>query len=171
MIAIQPTMAQEIAQAAIAFQRECTGRAPESVTVTLGEETLVVTLHEALSPAEKAMARTPEGAARVHEYHRQLFRSSGTALHQELERILGVEVEESRVEMKPASGRSDDEAFPAGALVQVYHLSHPVGTLTWSTTGKAPSGTDEPSHEEAPVSRNGDGVPVRGQIARAASAA
>ena len=133
MIAIQPTVAQEIARAAIAFQRECTGRAPESVTVLLGEETLVVTLHEALSPAEQAMARTPEGAARVHEYHRQLFRTSGTALHQELERILGVEVEESRVEMKPALGRFDDEAFPAGALVQVFRLSQPVGTLTWST--------------------------------------
>ena len=115
MVAIQPTVAQEIAQAAIAFQRECTGHAPESVTVLLGEETLVVTLHEALVPAEKALWRTPEGAARVHEYHRQLFRTSGAALHQELERILGVEVEESRVEMKPASGRSDDEVLPAGA--------------------------------------------------------
>jgi uncharacterized protein YbcI len=133
MVATQPTVAQEIAQAAIAFQRECTGHAPESVTVLLGEETLVVTLHEALSPAEKAMACTPEGAARVHEYHRQMFRTSGAALHQELERILGVEVEESRVEMKPAAGRFDDEILPAGALVQVFRLSHPVGTLTWST--------------------------------------
>ena len=139
MAATEPTVAQEIAQAAITFQRECTGHAPESVTVLLGEETLVVTLHEALSPAEKAMARTPEGAARVHEYHRQLFRTSGAALHAELERIRGVEVEESRVEMKPAASRFDDEVLPAGALVQVFRLSHPVGTLTWSTPGRGPA--------------------------------
>ena len=53
---LDPTMAQQIAQAVSAFQERRTGHPPQSVTVILSEDTLVVTLHEALSPAEKAMA-------------------------------------------------------------------------------------------------------------------
>jgi hypothetical protein len=46
------TMAQQIAQAAIAFEQRRTGNhVPKSVTVVLSEGTLVITLHEALSPA------------------------------------------------------------------------------------------------------------------------
>jgi uncharacterized protein YbcI len=54
------TMAHQIAQAAIAFEQRRTGsHVPKSVSVVLSEGTLVITLHEALSPAEKALARTP----------------------------------------------------------------------------------------------------------------
>jgi len=56
------TMAEQVAQAASDFQMQRTGHAPRSVTVLLNEETLVITLREALSPAEKAMAQTPAGA-------------------------------------------------------------------------------------------------------------
>src|SRR6185437_1407252 len=70
-------MAQQIAQAAIAFEQRRTGtHVPRSVTVVLGEGTLVITLHEALSPAEKALATTPAGAAQIQEFHRQLFANS-----------------------------------------------------------------------------------------------
>src|SRR5688500_12545890 len=61
-------MAQQIAQAASAFEERLTGRQPTSVTVVLIEETLVITMHGALSPAEKALALTPEGAAYVQEF-------------------------------------------------------------------------------------------------------
>ena len=50
-----------------------TGHVPKSVTVVLSESTLVITLHGALSPAEKALAKSPAGAAQVQEFHRQLF--------------------------------------------------------------------------------------------------
>jgi uncharacterized protein YbcI len=40
------------------------------------KDTLIVTLHEALSPAEQALAQSPEGAANLREYHQQLFRNS-----------------------------------------------------------------------------------------------
>ena len=56
-----PSMAQQIAEAASAFEQLRTGHGPKSVTVVLSEETLVVTLHGALSPAEKALAQTPAG--------------------------------------------------------------------------------------------------------------
>ena len=45
---LDPTMAQQIAQAVSAFQQRRTGYAPKAVTVVLSEDTLVVTLHEAL---------------------------------------------------------------------------------------------------------------------------
>jgi uncharacterized protein YbcI len=73
---LDPTMAQQVAQAISAFQERRTGYPPKAVTLVLSDDTLVVTLHEALSPAEKALASTPEGAAQVQEFHRQLFRSS-----------------------------------------------------------------------------------------------
>ena len=59
------TMAQQIAQAAIAFEQRRTGNhVPKSVTVVLSEGTLVITLHEALSPAEKSMAKSPAALPR-----------------------------------------------------------------------------------------------------------
>ena len=131
----KPNIAEQIAQVAIAFQKECTGRTPESVTVLLGEETLLLTLYEALSPGEKEMALTPEGAARVHEYHQQLFKNSSPALHRELKRILGVEVQESTVEIDSTTGRLQ-EILPSGALVQVFRLAHSVATQAWSTSRK-----------------------------------
>lgn len=72
-------MAQQIAQAASAFQQERTGHAPASVTVVLDEDTLVVTLHGALSPAEEALAKSPAGAVQLQDFHRQLFADSCTA--------------------------------------------------------------------------------------------
>ncbi len=77
------TMAKQIAQAARAFQQERTGHAPKAVTVVLSEDTLVITLHEALSPAEKALARSETGAAQVQEFHRQLFSDSCETLRAE----------------------------------------------------------------------------------------
>jgi uncharacterized protein YbcI len=76
MINSEPDMARRIAQAAMAFQQQRVGRAPKSVTVVLGADTLVITMHGALSPAEQAVAKTPEGAARVQEFHRRLFANS-----------------------------------------------------------------------------------------------
>jgi len=63
------TMAQQVAQAASSFQLQRTGHAPKSVTVVLSEDTLVVTLHGALSPAEQALSKNPAGAAQVQEFH------------------------------------------------------------------------------------------------------
>src|SRR5919199_6324839 len=101
----QSTMAQQIAQVAIAFEQRRTGNhAPKSVTVVLSEGTLVITLHEALSPAERALAKSPAGAAQVQEFHRQLFANSSDSLRQEIRRITGVEVREATTEVETATG-------------------------------------------------------------------
>ena len=86
---LDPTMAQQVAQAISVYQEQRTGYPPKAVTVVLSDDTLVVTLHEALSPAEKALSHTPEGAAQVQEFHRQLFHDSVDTLREEIRRITG----------------------------------------------------------------------------------
>src|SRR5438128_10664559 len=130
------TMAQQIAQAAIAFEQRRTGNhVPKSVSVVLSEGTLVVTLHEALSPAERVLSRSPAGAAQVQEFHRQLFANSSDALRQEIKRITGMEVREATAEIEPASG-AVVQAFKTGTVVQVFLLAGNAPTEAWS--GNAP---------------------------------
>jgi uncharacterized protein YbcI len=126
------TMARQIAQAAIAFEQRRTGNhVPKSVTVVLSEGTLVITLHEALSPAERALAKSPAGAAQVQEIHRQLFAVSSDSLRKEINKITGMEVREATAQVEPSTG-AVVQAFTTGAVVQVFLLSGNVPTETWS---------------------------------------
>ena len=129
------TMAQQIAQAAIAFEKRRTGHVPKSVTVVLSEGTLVITLHDALSPAERALTSSPEGVARMQEFHRQLFATSSESFRLEIKRITGMEVREAAAEVAPAAG-AVVHAFTSGALVQVFLLGGSVPTETWSGSAK-----------------------------------
>jgi uncharacterized protein YbcI len=124
-------MAQRIAQAAMTFQQQRTGHAPESVTVVLSDDTLVVTLHGALSKAEQALARSPEGASQVQEFHRQLFINSSEPLRQEIKKITGVDVRESAAEVEPSIG-AVTAAFTTGTMVQVFLLAQKVSPGMWT---------------------------------------
>jgi len=131
----QSPMARQIAQAAIAFEQRRTGNhGPKSVTVVLSEGTLVITLHGALSPAERALAKSPAGAAQFQELHRQLFASSSEWLRQEVKRITGMEVREATAEVEPATG-AVVHAFTTGDVVQMFQLDGSVPTETWSGNG------------------------------------
>jgi uncharacterized protein YbcI len=125
------TMARQIAQAASAFEQQRTGNTPKSVTVVLSDTTLVITLHGALSEAEKALAKSPEGAAQVQDFHRQLFVNASESLRQEIKRITGVEVREATAEVEPTTGTVVG-VFTTGNTVQVYQLAHSVPADTWS---------------------------------------
>jgi len=116
------TMAQQIAQAATAFQQQRTGHQPKSVSVVIGGDTLVITLHGALSPAEQAMAQSTEGAAKVQEFHRQLFRNAADTLRREIKRITGMDVREATSEVEPKTG-AIVQVFTSGNMVQVFQLS------------------------------------------------
>jgi uncharacterized protein YbcI len=116
------TMAQRIAQAASESQRQRTGHAPDAVTAVLNGETLVVTLHGALSPAEKLLAQSPEGAVQVQDFHRRLFQSSVQALGEEIKRITGLAVREAAVEVGTSTG-AVIHAFTTGTMVQVFQLT------------------------------------------------
>jgi uncharacterized protein YbcI len=125
------TMAQQVAQAASDFQQQRTGHAPKAVTVVLSEDTLVVTLHGALTPAEEALSLTPAGAAQVQEFHRQLFANSSDPLRQEITRITGVKVREAAAEIEPVTG-TVVHAFTSGTMVQVFQLAQGILAATWN---------------------------------------
>ena len=94
--------------------------------MVLGNETLVVTLYGALSPAEEALVKDPAGAARLQEFHRQLFATSSRPLRDEIQRITGVEVREATTEIEPVTG----------TVVQVFLLAGSVAAGTWSGSGE-----------------------------------
>lgn len=131
------TTAHQIALAASAFEQQRTGHVPKSVTVVLREDVLVITLHGALSPAEKALAKSPAAAAQMQEYHRQLFVHSSDLLRQDIKRITGVEVREATATVETVTG-AVMQMFATGTVVQVFLLAGRVAADTWS--GTSPGG-------------------------------
>jgi uncharacterized protein YbcI len=131
-------MAREIAQAASALQEHRTGHAPKSVAVVLSGDTLVITLHEALSPAEKHLAQSSGGAVQVQEFHRQLFANDSATLRQEIKRITGVDVREAAAEVETTTG-SVVQVFTNGTMVQVFLLAQGVPADAWNGNGSQPS--------------------------------
>jgi uncharacterized protein YbcI len=116
------------------FPNTKTGHAPKSVTVVLSEDTLVVTLHGALSPAEQVLSKSAAGAAQVQEFHRQLFASSADPLRQEIKRITGVDVREATAEVETTTG-TVVQVFTTGTMVQVFLLAQRLSTETWTGSG------------------------------------
>ncbi len=148
------TLAQQIAEAASAFEQRRTGRIPDLVTVVLSAETLVIALHGVLSPAERAIAKTQDGATRMQEFHRLLFASSSEPFRQQIEEIIGVEVLQTDGRIEAAT---IVPVFTAGVIVQVFVFADRLPTETWS-------GIVAPREERA-----GSGVP--GPAARKSEAA
>ncbi len=130
-----PTMAQQIGEAASAFEHRRTGHAPKSVTVVLTHDTLVIKLLGALSPAEREVAKSPAGAAQMQEFHRQLFANSSDSLRQEIRRITGVEVREATAEVETTNG-AVMQVFATGTVVQVFQLARSVPADTWNGSGR-----------------------------------
>jgi uncharacterized protein YbcI len=131
-----PSVSEQIAQAAAEFQRERTGHAPDSVNVVISGDTLVVTLQGVLSPGEQLMSQQPEGAAKVAEFHRELFRTSSQSLRAQIKRITKMDLREAQVDVEPTAA-SIVQVFPTGTMVQVFLLTHPLASETWSGNGDA----------------------------------
>jgi uncharacterized protein YbcI len=133
MTASHLTMAQRVERAASESQQMRAGLAPTAVTAVVSENTLVITLHDALSPAEKALARTPQGAVQVQDFHRQLFQSSVDGLRSEIKRITGVAVREAAVEIE-TSASAVVQIFTSGTMVQVFQLAGVISALDWNAS-------------------------------------
>jgi len=133
---------QQLAHVASKLQQQRTGLAPRAVTVVLSEDTLVVTMHDALTPAEKDLARTPEGAAQVQEFHRQLFSTSSESMRQEIKRITGREVREATAEIETTTG-AVVHAFTTGSMVQVFLLKPEVVTHAGTSRDTAERADDD----------------------------
>jgi uncharacterized protein YbcI len=123
-------MAQQLAQIAIALEEQRLGRKPTSVTVVLGGDTLVITMHGVLSPAEKALAASTAGAAKLQEFHQNLFQLSSDPLRQEIKRITGLQVCEAVAKDK-AAAEAAVQVFPSGAIVQVFLLAGRLPADSW----------------------------------------
>ena len=104
--------------------------------MSLNDDTLVITLREALSPAEKAVAKSPAGAAQMQEFHRQLFANTSDSPRQEIKRITGVEVREATAEVETITG-AFMQRFATGTVVQVFLLAGNVPEDAWN--GNAPA--------------------------------
>jgi uncharacterized protein YbcI len=102
----------------------------------------VVWLHEALSPAEKDLARDPSGAAQVQEFHRQLFLTSCQSLQEETKRITGVEWRNAVAEVEPTKGDMV-QAFTRSGMVQVFRLARNVPDSSWGGRGPEASGVSK----------------------------
>ena len=121
------SMAQQIAQTAIAFEEHRLGRKPTSVTVVLGGDTLVITMHGVLSPAEQALAASPAGAAKLQEFHLNLFQLFSDPLRREITRITGLELRETAQDKMTAAV----QVFSVGTVVQVFLLAGRLPAESW----------------------------------------
>lgn len=125
------TMAERIAAAASELGKRRTGLLPTSVSVVQSDGTLVITLHGALSTAEKELSKTATGALQVQQFHRELFASNAAALRDEIRRITGVEVRDATAEVDPATG-AVVAVFATGTIVQVFLLKTSISDTTWN---------------------------------------
>jgi uncharacterized protein YbcI len=117
----KPSIAEQIAQAAWTFEQQRTGHGAQSMMVTLNENMLFITLRDALSPAELAIAQRPSGAAQVQLFHQELFAGYAESLKREVQRITGTQVNEATVLV-----------FTSGTMILVLLLADSVPTDTWS---------------------------------------
>ena len=133
---------KELAEIALTMQSGRTGHAPKAVTVVASDDTVVLTLHEALTPAEKILANSESGAAKVEQYHRALFAVSCDELRKEIQRLTGRKVREAAFVVEPATG-AIVHAFTSGTVVQIFQLE-PSGVATHVAAG-IPAEADESS--------------------------
>jgi uncharacterized protein YbcI len=124
------SMAQQIAQTAIAFEEQRLGRKPISVTVVLGGDTLAITMHGVLSRAEQILAATQSGGATLQAFHQQLFQLCSDPLRREIERITGLKVCEADNHKTTAAV----QLLSHGTVVQVFVLAGDLPAEGWSGT-------------------------------------
>jgi uncharacterized protein YbcI len=120
MTELNSTIVKQLAQLAKDYQHQRTGHLPGTVSVDLSDNAVIVTLHEALTPAEKALSKNPAGAAQVQEFHRQLFIDSSHAFRTEITRLTGRQVREATAEM---GAGPFIHAFTTGTIVQMFLLA------------------------------------------------
>ena len=122
---IQPVpavnLSNDLTRIALAMQAERTGHTPKAVTVVANDNTIVFTFQEALTPAEKILAQTESGAAKVEQYHRALFAVSCSELRKEIGRLTGRRVREAAVALEPATGALV-QTFASGTIVHIFEL-------------------------------------------------
>ena len=75
--------------------------------------------------------RSADGAAKVQEFHRQLFANSADSLRHEITRITGVEVREATAEVETTTG-TVVQVFTSGTMVQIFQLAQGIPAESWN---------------------------------------
>jgi uncharacterized protein YbcI len=156
------SIGQRIAHAASAFEKRRTKHGRKWVAVFMNEDTIVIALHGSLTATEKAQVQSPTGAARVREFHRQMFTDASAVLHRKIRSITGMEVRDTAAEIESKTGHvvhlfttdtvGDDflserprSALPAtvrSASTKVASSAKPMKTLDLYATDDRPSFTE-----------------------------
>lgn len=76
--------AQPVVRAANTLQEPRTDRVPKSVAIDLGDDTLVITLEEVVSPAEKTAPRAGAEAIQMRAIYRQFIADALASLRQHM---------------------------------------------------------------------------------------
>ena len=122
------TMAEQVEVAASLFEQQRTGHGRIWVTVFLNEDTMVISLHGALTAAEKALADCPSGGAQLQEFHRQLFTNDSTSFWRRITRITGMEVRDATAEVETTTG-TVVQVLRTNTVVQEFLLNQRRDTL------------------------------------------
>jgi len=143
MIKPESTMARQVARAVMAFQQKTTGHAPKAVTVVLSQDTLVVTLHEALDDATRRIVLEE---LRDKVFNPKILSISHCKREFDVTRITAQtdrgevtfqlrtrdDVREAVAEVEPTTG-AVVQAFTRSAMVQVFRLAQSVPGDSWSS--------------------------------------
>ncbi len=147
------TMTEQIARAASRFEQQRTGHRHRWVAVFLNADTMVITLHAALTAAEKALAASPTGAAQVQEFHRRLFTTASTSLWKRIRRITGMQVREATAEVETTTG-TVVQVFMTHTVVQEFLVFLSVLTAHAESTGQtSQSGEPVKKDKKPPASK------------------
>lgn len=130
----ESAMAQRIGEAVNAFEQRTGSHQHKTITVILSGQTLVITLHGALSPIEHTLAQSPIGADQLQKFHRHLFASGSESLREEIKEITGVKVCEALTDVEPSTG-TVSMVSTSGTVVHVVLLDGDVPEGTWSGNG------------------------------------
>ncbi len=100
----QRTIGQRIAWAARAREKRRTMHGRNWVAVFMNEEPIVIALHGSLTVAERALVRSPAGAAQVREFHWQVFGNASADLLPKIKSLTGMAVRDTTAEIEPTTG-------------------------------------------------------------------
>jgi len=97
-------LAQKIVRVISDFERKQMSLTPESISVSLEPDTLIVTLKGLTSPAERQLVRAGGSRELLEKFYAEVFASTRASLEAAVEEILCQRVERSRLSLDSESG-------------------------------------------------------------------
>ena len=94
----------QISETIIKFEKEYMGRGPVETKAYIIDDMIFIRLKGVLTPAEKQLAKTPEGADLVKKIRVQLLEGSRTLLETMITEILGCQVKSLHTDVSTKTG-------------------------------------------------------------------